>query len=118
MKESGFGCRKAHQGLDMSMTREHSQGAPIGLDSVVARGEGIVSAAIDKEVAMLDIERGMCFGMNKVASRIWALVQEPARVSDICATLVSEYDVEESDCERQVLDLLEELRAEGLITAT
>jgi hypothetical protein len=96
--------------------KEFSKDTPLALTSVIARNEGIVSAEIDQEVAMLDIERGVCFGMNKIASRVWALVQRPARVSDICATLVNEYEVSPSDCERQILDLLEELLAEGLIT--
>ena len=86
------------------------------LDSIVSRSNGVLSATVDEEVAMLDIDRGMCFGMNKVASRIWDLAQDPTRVSDICVKLCAEYEVSQAECERDVLDLLEALRAEGLIT--
>jgi hypothetical protein len=92
-----------------------SDSQPLELGTVVTRSSGIVSAEIDDEVAMLDIERGICFGMNKVATRVWDLVREPVRVSDICSKLLAEYDVGQADCERQILDLLEELRTEGLV---
>src|SRR5258708_5541709 len=55
---------------------DSGQGTPLVLTSVVARSSGILSAEIDDEIAMLDIERGICFGMNKLASRIWELVQK------------------------------------------
>ena len=53
--------------------------------------------------------------MNRVGSRIWTLLAKPFRICDLCAALLAEYRVDPHVCERQVLDLLEELRAEGLI---
>jgi hypothetical protein len=83
--------------------------------SVVARSDGFIEAEIDNEVVALSIEHGTCYGLNRVGSRIWNLLASPARIGDLCATLLAEYKVEPGVCERQVLDLLEELRAEGLI---
>lgn len=88
----------------------------ISITDVVVRSEGFIEAEIDNEIVALSIERGTCFGLNRVGSRIWKLLATPARISDFCATLISEYRVDPSVCEREVLDLLEELRAEGLIT--
>ena len=48
---------------------------------------------------------------------MWKLLARPARIGDLCTTLLNEYRVYSGICERQVLDLLEELRAEGMITA-
>jgi hypothetical protein len=53
--------------------------------------------------------------MNVVASRIWNLLATPIRICDLCAALHSKYKVDPDVCERQVVDLLEGLRAEGLI---
>ena len=66
---------------------------------------------------MLGIEKGTCYGLNPVGSRIWKHLANPIQIHEICARLLAEYKVEPSVCERQVLDLLEELRAEGHITA-
>jgi Coenzyme PQQ synthesis protein D (PqqD) len=63
----------------------------------------------------LSIEQGTCFGMNRVGSRIWTLLAKPIRIDDLCAALLAQYRVDPEVCEHQVLALLEELRAEGLI---
>jgi coenzyme PQQ synthesis protein D (PqqD) len=84
--------------------------------SVVARSDGFIAADVDDEVVALSIEHGTCYGFNQIGSRIWNLLVRPARVGDLCTTLVTEYAVDPEVCERQVLDLLEELRTEGMIT--
>lgn len=77
--------------------------------------DGFIETEVNDEIVALSIERGTCYGMNRVGSRIWSLLAKPIRISDLCATLVASYRVDADVCERQVLDLLEELRAEGLI---
>jgi hypothetical protein len=84
-------------------------------DKVVARRDAIIDAKIDDEIVALSIEHGTCYGMNPVGTRIWTLLASPIRICDLCAVLLAEYRVDPEVCERQVLDLLEELRAEGLI---
>ena len=82
---------------------------------VVACRDGFIEAEIDEEIVALSVERGTCYGMNRVGSRIWHLIAKPIRISDLCAALVAAYRVDPAVCERQVLDLLEGLRAEGLV---
>ena len=84
--------------------------------SVVVRRDGLVQAEIDGEVVTMSIEHGTCYGLNQVGSRIWNLLEKPTRIGVLCETLLSEYRVDPDVCERQVLDLLEELRTEGLIS--
>lgn len=89
--------------------------SPLSPGSLIARGDGLIEAEIDQEVVALNIELGTCYCLNRVGSRIWNLLMVPTRIGDLCATLLTEYSVDPPVCERQVLDLLEELRAEGLI---
>jgi hypothetical protein len=89
---------------------------PLSAESVVARNDGFVEAEIDGEIVALNIEQGTCYGLNQVGSRIWKLLATPARIGDVCETLLAEYAVDAGDCERQVIDLLEELCSEGMIT--
>jgi hypothetical protein len=84
--------------------------------SVVGRSDGFVAADVGDEVVALSIEHGTCYGFNRTGSRIWNLLATPARVGDLCATLVAEYAVDPKVCEDQVVGLLEELRTEGMIT--
>ena len=90
--------------------------SPLSPATVVVRSDGLIEAEIENEIVALSIEKGTCYGLNRVGSRIWRLLAGPICINDICAKLLGEYKVEPDVCERQVLDLLEELRAEGLIT--
>ena len=84
--------------------------------SIVVRNEGLLSAEVDGELMAMSVERGMCYGLNAIGTRIWTLIAEPRSISDLCAQLRQEFDVQEEECWRDVVDLLEELRAEGLAT--
>jgi hypothetical protein len=92
-----------------------SQVVPLSLAAVVVRSDGIIDAEVDNEIVALKMDSGTCYGLNRVGSRIWQLAAVSIRVADLCAKLETEYKVEPAVCKRQVLDLLEELRAEGLI---
>ena len=83
--------------------------------SMVVAAKDQVSADLSDEVVMLDLESGVYYGLDAVGARIWSLIQEPRAVGDIRDTLLEEYQVEPNRCERELLTLLRELAAEGLI---
>jgi Coenzyme PQQ synthesis protein D (PqqD) len=97
------------------MQQPLSNSMHLSVDSVVSRKMGIIEAEIEGEVVALNIETGTCYGLNQVGSRIWHMLSTSTRISDICEALLAEYSVGSDDCERQVLDLLEDLYTEGLI---
>ena len=83
--------------------------------SVVVAAEGQVACDLAGEAAILDIQSGMYYGLNAVGARIWQLIQEPRSVNEVLDTVLGEYDVEPDRCERDLLALLQELAAKGLI---
>jgi Coenzyme PQQ synthesis protein D (PqqD) len=83
--------------------------------TTVVRNPGFMEAEVDEEIVALNIEKGICYGLNPVGSRIWRMLANPIRVADICKALVDEYQVDPETCEREVLELLVELRAEDMI---
>jgi hypothetical protein len=92
------------------------QPAFLSSDTVVVLNGGLIDAEVDGEVVALSIKQGTCYGLNGVGSRIWKLIENPIRISDLCAALLPEYNVEPDVCEREVLEFLEQLRAEGMIS--
>jgi hypothetical protein len=82
--------------------------------TVVIRNRDVLEAAVDLEIVAFSIEKGT-YGFNPVASRIWQLLANPITVADICKVLVNEYEVDRETCEKEVLDLLEQLRREGMV---
>ena len=74
-----------------------------------------VSADLAGEAAILNLKSGVYYGLNSVGARIWSLIQEPKTVEDIRDTILNEYDVDPERCESDLLQLLQQLAAEGLI---
>ena len=85
-------------------------------DTIVARNDDLLTAEVDGELMAMSVELGTCYGLNPVGTRIWALLAEPRTIDDLCASLLDEYEVEAGQCRSEVVGLLEELRAEGLVT--
>jgi hypothetical protein len=80
---------------------------------VVACGRN-VSRDLEGEAGVLICKDGMYYGLEDVGAKIWALIAEPRAVSEICDTLLDEYEVEPDVCERDVIALVGELTAKGL----
>lgn len=96
----------------MSSSNEHPV---LSLNSVVEASKDQVSSDIGGETILLSMQSAMYYGLDSVGSRIWALVQEPIRVSVIRDVIAREYDVDPGQCEADVLAFLQEVAAKGLI---
>jgi hypothetical protein len=81
----------------------------------VVQTNSVLVGQIGDELVALDVDRGVCFGLNSVGSRVWESVAEPVTVRDLCLGLHEIYDVEYETCEAQVMDLLQDLLTEGLV---
>lgn len=92
-----------------------SGAAAITQDSVVVAAPNQVSTELENEVAILNLDSGVYYGLNEVGTRIWSLISEPITVSQIQDDIRSEYDVQPERCSEDVLRLLEQLREAGLI---
>ncbi len=95
--------------------READNNVTIDLDSVVQRNNSVLTARLDEELAMLNIERGMYYGLDEIATHIWEKIAEPRRVSDVCNELIDEFDVSADRCQRETLVLLDWLNAQNLL---
>ncbi len=88
---------------------------PLSIRSIVIAAPDQVSCPLGEESAILNVRNTVYYGLNPVGARVWNMLQQPKTVEELRDTLVGEYDVELENCERDLLDLLEKLRAEGLI---
>jgi len=91
---------------------------PVSPNSVVARTGGLVESQIDNEIVALNIESGVCYGLNSVGARVWQMLAAPIRVNDICRALIAEYEVDPDLCEHEVIELIMHLHAEKLVAVT
>ncbi len=83
--------------------------------SSVVRVKEILSAEVGNEVVLMSIEKGVYFGLNPVGARVWSLLDELVVVQEVCATIVEEFEVTLEQCQEEVLEVLKDMRAQGLI---
>ncbi len=77
-----------------------------------------VSCRINDEVAILDLDRAIYFGLQGVGVHIWDALEQPRSVADLCSSVMAEFDVSEAVCKADILKILGSLEAEGLVEAT
>jgi Coenzyme PQQ synthesis protein D (PqqD) len=91
---------------------------PLSLRSIVQWRKTPISASVNDEVVILSVERGSYYGLDDIGSEIWHQMENPVRVDALSENLSAKYDADRNTIERDVLALLENLVAEGLISVT
>jgi hypothetical protein len=89
--------------------------APLSLHTVVVAAAEQVSCPLGEEAAILNLKNSVYYGMNPVGARVWELLKQPKRVSELRDVLLDEYEVEQERCAQDLLALLQKMREEGLI---
>jgi hypothetical protein len=84
-------------------------------DLIVRRREGLIHTEVDGELVALHIGNGACYGFNATATRIWAMIETPKRLSELQRELLDEYEVDPETCRSELIEMLEGLRQDGLI---
>jgi hypothetical protein len=74
-----------------------------------------VACEVGGEAVILHLDDGVYYGLNEVGARVWQLVQEPRRLSEIVDAIVSEYDVSREQCQGDVQGLVHELLEKKLV---
>ena len=92
-----------------------SMGTPLCADSIVVAAPEQVSCALGDESVILNLKNSVYYGVNPVGASIWKLLQQQRSVAELRDAVLDEYEVESERCERELLDLLEKMRSEGLI---
>jgi len=77
-----------------------------------------ISTSMPGETVILDANGDQYFSLEGIGPRIWQLLEAPATVASIVATIRDEYEVEAGTCERDVVEMLGELIERGLIVST
>ncbi|MDB5722998.1 MAG: hypothetical protein JWP15_3616 [Alphaproteobacteria bacterium] len=82
---------------------------------MISRNGTLLEAEVDGEIVALNVESGTCYGFNSTATRIWSMIEQPRSLDEICSTLVEQFDVQPEACRGDVVELLRELQADGLV---
>ena len=89
----------------------------ISLDTIIKRSDELVHSDMDGETVMMSIEQSQYYGLDSVGTRIWDLIEQEMSVRDICAALMAEYDVDESQCQQDVIRFLQDMADHNTVVA-
>lgn len=87
----------------------------LNLDSNIVRNPDLVATEMDGELVMMSIDQGEYYGLNRVAARIWELLDAATTVEQLCQRLTQEFEISPDQCQTEVLAFADELLAQGLI---
>ncbi len=87
----------------------------ITAQSIVSWSDKPVATEVDREIVLMNIGRGRCYGLGETGSSVWRRMGSPIRVEDLCRELLLEYRADAAELEQDVLALLRQLHAEGLV---
>lgn len=83
--------------------------------SIVVVAKDQVSCDLGGEAAILNLKSGIYYGLDDVGATIWSLIAEPRPVSEVRNALLDLYEVEPRQCESDLIALLQDLAAKGLV---
>ncbi len=75
----------------------------------------VVTQEIAGETVVLDLNSESYFGLDKIGTRLWQLLQQQEDLQGITEIMLNEYDVEEKQLQNDLQKLVSELVDEGLI---
>lgn len=75
----------------------------------------VLARQVGAETVMLDLAKGEYFGLDPVGARMWQLLAEGKTLAEVRDAIVEEYDVSRADAERDLLALVADLLAQGLL---
>ncbi|WP_121610111.1 lasso peptide biosynthesis PqqD family chaperone [Mesobacillus foraminis] len=87
----------------------------ISLGSKLVIAPGNIVSDMGGEKVMMNIEKGKYYNLGETGGVIWRFLESPIIVGELINKLVSEFQVEQSQCEQEVISFLELLNNEELV---
>ncbi|HEV3050202.1 MAG TPA: PqqD family protein [Longimicrobium sp.] len=92
-----------------------AQGPRLDAGTRVVAARDQVSAQLDGEAVVLSLADGIYYGLDSVGASVWALLEQPRTVAELRDAVVAEYDVDAPTAEADLLQLLRDMAARGLV---
>jgi len=71
---------------------------------------------LEGEAVLLNLKTGVYFGLDRVGTRVWQLIETPTPIAQIVESLTAEFDVTDERCTADVLALAASMAQHGLVS--
>jgi hypothetical protein len=85
------------------------------LTQKVSLAPEVLMQELGSEAVFLNCELEEYFSLDEVGARMLAVLQESPSIQAACAVLLEEYAVEPAQLQQDLLDLIQQLEAHGLV---
>jgi len=75
----------------------------------------VVSEEVGGEAVLLNLQTGNYFALNRTATRMWQLIRSGLGADEVCASVSTEFGVEQDRVEGDYARLLGDLTGRGLL---
>ncbi len=89
--------------------------SPLTDGSRITVSSNQISCDLAGEMAILNLDNGVYYGLDPVGARLWTLLQEPQTFAQVRGALLLEFDVDANVLESDLRELLRDLIKQGLI---
>ena len=88
----------------------------ISEETLIRRTASVLTAEVDKQIVMMDIESGRYLGLDDIGSVIWQRLETPHTFGKLVDSLVEDYDAERAVIAQDVRELLKEMAAQSVVS--
>lgn len=79
------------------------------------QAEHVIGSSIDEAMIITSTNDDKFYGMNKIASVIWNLLESPISKEEVVSALLAQFKVEQQQCEQEVNFFFEEMKHAAII---
>jgi hypothetical protein len=88
---------------------------PMSPSTIVKQSKDQASCCLNDEVAILNLQSTMYYGLDEVGAYIWQALNEPRPVSEICIMVLESFEVDPERCRMDIFNFITKLEKEGLV---
>jgi Coenzyme PQQ synthesis protein D (PqqD) len=87
----------------------------VDLNQTITLSPDVIAQEVAGETVLLDLKSENYFGLDKVGTRVWQLIEETGDLQQIFDQLLQEYEVDGETLEDDLDELLGKIARKGLI---
>jgi hypothetical protein len=87
----------------------------VSADAMVSIPEDVLFRELDGEAIILNLAKGLYYGLDAVGTRIWIVLAESSSVGRAIDVMTAEYEVDPAVAAQDVVELVSVLRDQGLL---
>jgi len=87
----------------------------VSSNSILVASKEQVSCEFNGELVILNLKNDSYYGLNQMGTFIWDIIKEPKTFCQIRDVILAKYKVDQDECERDLLELINDFLANDLI---